>query len=88
MMTTTEILNEIQRLPVNQQLELKNKILKETEINEEQQPKNTEEEFLQHLLAKGVISEIPVGMTDEEDDFEPVEFEGEPVSETIIRERR
>ncbi len=48
----------------------------------------TEEEFALHLLAKGIISEIPSGLNEEDDDFEPVEVSGEPVSETIIRERR
>ena len=60
------------------------KITIETEIK----PQMSEDEFLQLLLAKGLISNIPEGITDDEDDFEPVEFEGEPVSEMIIRERR
>ncbi len=88
MMTTTEILNEIHRLPFNQQKELKTKLFEEVETNGERKPQISEEEFLQKLLANGFISEIPEGMTDEEDDFEPLEFEGEPISETIIRERR
>lgn len=48
-----------------------------------------EDEFEQYLLAKGVISHIPPRtMTDEEfDEFEPIEIEGEPLSEQIIRER-
>ena len=48
-----------------------------------------EEAFARKLLAEGFISNIPArGETDEEDDFEPIEFEGEPLSEMIIRERR
>ena len=47
-----------------------------------------ESEVDRTLLARGIIKEIPVGLTDEEDDFEPIEIEGEPLSETIIRERR
>jgi len=40
-------------------------------------------------LEKGLISEIVKPMTDEEDDeFPPVEIEGEPLSKMIIRERR
>lgn len=90
-MTPSEILNEIQQLPLPEQIQLKKTLLEDSDTNsvvEERKPKITEEEFLQYLLAKGVISEIPEGMTDEEDDFEPIEFEGEPLSETIIRERR
>ena len=48
----------------------------------------TEAEFEQRLLTKGIINEIPLGLNEEDDDFEPVEVSGEPVSETIIRERR
>ncbi len=49
------------------------------------------EEYEQYLLAKGVISHIPTrtGKRPEElKDFKPIEVEGEPLSETIIRERR
>lgn len=48
-----------------------------------------EDEFERKLLAEGFISSIPArDETDEDDDFEPIEFEGEPLSEMIIRERR
>ena len=49
-----------------------------------------EDEFERQLLAEGFISSIPSRIeTDEEfDSFEPIEFEGEPLSEQIIRERR
>jgi len=40
-------------------------------------------------LAKGIISNIPIrDETDDDDNFEPIKFEGEPLSEMIIRERR
>ena len=90
-MTPSEILNEIRQLPLPEQTQIKKTLLEDSDTNsviKERKPKITEEEFLQYLLAKGVISEIPEGMTDEEDDFEPIEFEGEPLSEMIIRERR
>ncbi|HSK73669.1 MAG TPA: hypothetical protein VK892_18370 [Pyrinomonadaceae bacterium] len=48
-----------------------------------------EEAFAKKLLAEGFISNIPPrDESDEDDDFEPIEFEGEPLSEMIIRERR
>lgn len=49
-----------------------------------------EDEFEHQLFAKGVISHIPTrDETDEEfDKFVPIEVEGEPLSETLIRERR
>jgi len=52
-------------------------------------PQMTEAEFEQHLLAKGVISEIPPRIIDPvfEQNRRPVKFEGKPVSEIIIEER-
>jgi len=77
-MTPIEILTEIQKVSqgVNQLLE---------EENLEQR----EREFAKYLLQKGAIEKIPPrDETDKEfDAFEPVEFEGEPLSEQIIRER-
>ena len=48
-----------------------------------------EDDFERKLLAEGFISSIPTcNETDEEfDSFEPIEFEDEPLSEMIIRER-
>lgn len=91
MMTPSEILHEIRQLPFTEQTQIKKTLLEHTDANsliEERKPKMTDEEFLQYLLAKGVITHIPEGMTDEDDDFEPIEFEGKPLSEMIIRERR
>jgi hypothetical protein len=55
-----------------------------------EQSEAQEDEFERYLLAKGVISHIPTRYeTDDEfDRFEPIEVEGEPLSETIVRERR
>lgn len=54
-------------------------------------PKMTEEEFLQHLLAKGIIGHIPSRTEADIEAFrryKPVEVKGKPISETIIEERR
>jgi hypothetical protein len=52
----------------------------------------TEDEFEQHLLASGVITEIPLPLTDADIEafrnYKPITVEGKPVSETIIEERR
>jgi len=53
-------------------------------------PLMTEDDFEQHLLAKGVISSVPsrnLGSA-EYSKRKPVEVKGKPVSETIIEERR
>ena len=49
----------------------------------------TRAEFDQHLLAIGFLSELPDTAADFDDpDDEPIEIKGEPLSETVIRERR
>ena len=46
-------------------------------------------ELLQYLKDRGVINEIVEPMTNEEDDeYQPIVIEGEPLSEIILRERR
>jgi hypothetical protein len=56
-----------------------------------QKPKKplTREEFDQHLLDIGLMSQLPDTEADFDDpDDQLVEIKGEPLSETIIRERR
>ena len=45
------------------------------------------DELLREMLAEGLISHIPERITDEEDDFEPVEIKGKPLSETVLEDR-
>jgi hypothetical protein len=58
--------------------------------NGEKKPKMTEEEFEQHLYEKGIIGEVKPPITDfsRYDNYEPITVKGEPISETIIKERR
>ncbi len=49
----------------------------------------TEAEFKQHLLKSGLMSRLPTPADlGSRPVFEPIGLEGEPLSETIIRERR
>ncbi|MBA3600037.1 MAG: hypothetical protein H0W45_02180 [Acidobacteria bacterium] len=84
MMTMTEILNEIYKLPLKEQTSIKKSLLEKTETTNEV----SKQDLWQKLFEGGLITDIPRGISDEEDDFEPIEIEGEPISETIIRERR
>jgi hypothetical protein len=86
-MDTQQIIVEASKLPVDEQrklVETLNANINKTNLSEEER---REQEVLETLLAKGVISRIPPRWNDDED-FEPEEIEGEPLSETIIRERR
>jgi len=84
-----QIIEAIQQLPPSEQEEIR-QWLKERalSVNQKASEAELEVEVDRMLLARGRIQAIPVGLTDEEDDFEPIEIEGEPLSETIIRERR
>jgi putative addiction module CopG family antidote len=49
----------------------------------------TEAEFKQHLLNIGLMTSLPTPPDpSQREEFQPIEIEGEPLSETIIRERR
>lgn len=93
-MTPTEVLSEIQKLPLNDVRQVADKVtnyLREQEharlVAEDIEAR--EDEFERYLLSKGIISDIPLrDETDEDDDFEPIMFEGEPLSEMVVRERR
>lgn len=90
-MTPAEIISEINKLPPGEWEKIKESvdIPSNRSTNGSSDPQMTEEEFARHLLAKGIISSIPTGETDEEfDDFELIAVEGEPLSEMIVRERR
>jgi len=69
------------------------KTLKEHErmkiIIETEQAKDTSVslQLLREMLAEGMISHIPEGITDEDDDFEPIKIEGKPLSETLLEDR-
>lgn len=94
-MTPTDVLSEIQKLPLSDARQVARQL---TDYLREKDQKNEpademerrEDEYERYLLEKGVASHIATrDETDEEfDAFEMIEVEGEPLSETIIRERR
>ena len=85
-MTPAEILNEINKLPVADQKALREKLLSNSESDESQQI--TQDKFDRVLFEEGFLANLPVEIDEEEDDFEPIEFTGKPISATIIEERR
>ena len=94
-MIPPELLNEIQKLPLPEVRELAEQLrnyLREQERTALAAKENEarEDEFERYLLAKGLINQIPARDEREEefDAYEPMEVHGEPLSETIIRERR
>jgi hypothetical protein len=58
--------------------------------DEKEKPLMTESEFAEYLAAKGVIAPLVRTETDDDDDedWEPIEVTGKPLSQIIIEERR
>ena len=78
-----EILEEVRTLPPKEQRQLREQldtIVSAPTLDE------LEDAFERELVAEGIIS-IPEN-EDEDDDWEPVEVTGKPISEMIIEERR
>ena len=87
-MSSQELLTEIQKLPPAEQQRLLEALKRDVKMRSERRP-ITEDEVEEILLAKGIISEIPPRVPDDEEEtFEPIEVPGKPLSETIIEERR
>ncbi len=83
-MTPTEVLNELQKMPPAQRQKILDK-LKENQKNIGIREKN----FVNALKRKGLITEIPLGLPDDKfrQNFKRIDVKGEPISETIIKER-
>ena len=65
------------------------KAMQKAKVSKTMQHRLTEDEFDQQLLKLGLMSQIPDTDADFDDpDDEPVEIRGEPLSDTVIRERR
>jgi hypothetical protein len=83
------VLSEIKALTPEERQQVR--VALENMVTDTPGPQMTEEEFEQHLLAKGIISSIPPRNVEytAHRDFKPIEIlDGKPVSETIIEERR
>lgn len=86
-MTAQEIINQVQRLPHDEQRRILEALQKN--LSQQMPAAISEDEVERILLAQGIISRIPQRLPDEEEEtYEPVETTGQPLSETIIEERR
>ena len=86
--TVEQIVNEVQMLSAEDLRKVRNAVDSILETKETESPM-TEQEFAQYLYEKGVIGKPPPPLTDfsRYENYQPVKVEGEPVSETIIKER-
>ncbi len=86
--TVEQIVNEVRTLSAEDLRKVRNAVNSILETKETESPM-TEQEFAQYLYEKGVIGKPPPPLTDfsRYENYKPVRVEGEPVSETIIKER-
>ena len=87
--TIEKLSDEFQRLSVEDLRQIRRRLDSILE-KKESQPTMSEEEFAQHLYEKGIIGKPPPPIKDfsRYENYERVIVTGEPISETIIRERR
>ncbi len=85
--TAQEIISTVQTLPVQMQEEIVRTLQENLNTRNSSLAPN-EDEIEQMLLAKGLISEIPPRLKDnEEETFQPLKISGKPLSETVLEER-
>lgn len=89
-MTPTELLKEIRKMPLEARRQVHDEL-----HNELSEPRlaglgEKQHAFITSMMKKGLITKLPRRHTEsiERRDFKPITVTGEPISETIIRERR
>lgn len=75
------------RIIIETDEDLKAEINQWEAASDEDSAKLLSSEILREMLAEGMISRIPEGVGEQEDDFEPVKIKGKPLSETILEDR-
>jgi len=85
--TLDKIKEDVRALPLEDLQQVRE--LVDSLLSEPAKPKMTEEEFAHYLAVKGIIS-LPEESAegDDDDDWEPIEVTGKPLSEMIIEDRR
>jgi hypothetical protein len=83
-MTPMEVLTEIQKMPLADRRRICEELT--DRINQAEQ---AEKDFVNSLKRKGLITETPLGLPDDEfrRNFKRIKIKGKPLSETIIKER-
>jgi hypothetical protein len=89
-MSTQELLAEIKKLPPEERRQLVDALTGDVRTGAQTDQPMSEDDVERILFARGIIGQVPdpSAYTDEDEDFEPIEVVGQPLSETIIEERR
>jgi predicted DNA-binding antitoxin AbrB/MazE fold protein len=57
-------------------------------LYDEEELRKREKEFIQQMKAEGRMVELPQTVTTPPKKFEPIKIQGQPLSETILEDRR
>lgn len=87
-MTPTEVLKELRKMPLEARRIVHDKL--HEELLGTSDPNYGPKNVIISLMKEGRITELPrkAPATNKRRDFKPITVTGEPVSETIIKERR
>lgn len=88
-MTPTEVLNEIEKMPLPDKRVLLEKLDREIREEDGKRSKGKEYSFIESLREKGMLSELPDQIPDDDlrQNFARISIKGQPLSATIIEER-
>jgi hypothetical protein len=88
-MTPTEVLSEIQKMPLVEKRKVFLELNEQLDQAEQTDLNAKEKRFVNSLRQKGLVTEIPLRLPDDEfrRNFKRIQVKGEPLSETIIKER-
>jgi hypothetical protein len=88
-MTPTEVLSEIQKMPLAEKRKVLVELTEQLDQADQTDLDSKEKKFVNALRQKGLVTEMPLRLPDDElrRNFHRIEIKGEPLSETIIKER-
>ncbi len=89
-MTPPEVLEEIRKMPVSARQQVSDELRGELELPELAGLSDKQQQFIKSMMKKGSITKLPRRLPEspERRNFKPITVTGEPLSETVIRERR
>ena len=86
-MTPIEVLKEIKSLPLADKRRVFDELRQDIAASEDASFTAEEQRFLEGMKRMGLIADLPA-RTEQRSSFRPIAVAGEPVSETIVKERR
>ena len=88
-MTSAEVMNEIAKMSPAEKRRVLAALTEQLGEAVQRDLDSKEEKFLARLRQKGLLSELPLHLPDDEfrRSYQRIEVKGEPLSETIVKER-